>query len=171
MFVLRCTQKLLTRLHAVPVANSARTDTVLGDWYANLIRVGRLQLVLAVSERTLLPVLVPARDGRTLLPRLVDALEPVLLAIGIAAEDVAAERCTMQSALLGKTANRRVLGSMNDLAFQVEGALLDWPHRPLLEHSLWLARTPMSMLEHGAPDQATVAAFEAERALRRIRRG
>ena len=30
--------------------------TRLGDWYANLVHVGRLQLVLGVSERTLLPV-------------------------------------------------------------------------------------------------------------------
>ena len=46
MFVLRCTQKLLDRLNATPDSDPAPADTVLGDWYANLIRVGRIQVVL-----------------------------------------------------------------------------------------------------------------------------
>ena len=55
----------------------APADTVLGDWYANLIRIGRIQVVLAVSERSLLPVVVPARDSRALVQRLCEALEPM----------------------------------------------------------------------------------------------
>jgi hypothetical protein len=38
----------------------ANTTTRLGDWYANLLRIGRLQLVLAISERTFFPVVVAA---------------------------------------------------------------------------------------------------------------
>jgi hypothetical protein len=63
MFTLRCTQKLLARLKAVPAAQPQLPDTVLGDWYANLIRCGRTQVVLAVSERTLLPVVLQAKDS------------------------------------------------------------------------------------------------------------
>lgn len=138
---------------------------MLGDWYANLIRVGRIQVVLAVSERSLLPVVVPARDGRTLVKRLGEALEPMLTSIGVSADDATAECVAMQRWAVGKTANRRVLGSLNDLAFQLQVGLLDFPDRTLLDLSLWLAKTPLRVIDYGAPDQATFAAFIANRAL------
>ena len=56
--VLRCTQTLLKRLHQTPV-DAPASSTVLGDWYANILWVYRKPLVLAVSARTLLPVLLP----------------------------------------------------------------------------------------------------------------
>jgi hypothetical protein len=165
VFVLRCTQKLLDRLSSKPDPGSGTPDTVLGDWYANLIRVGRIQVVLAVSERSLLPVVVPARDGRALVQRLCEALEPILTEIGVSADEAAAERGAMQRWAVGKTANRRVLGSLNDLAFQLQVGLLNFPDRPLLEQSLWLAKTPLKVIDYCAPDQATLAAFAAHRAL------
>lgn len=165
MFVLRCTQKLLDRLNATPEPEPAPPDTVLGDWYANLIRVGRIQVVLAVSERSLLPVVVPARDGRSLVQRLSEALGLMLSAVGVPPDDAIAERGAMQRWAIGKTANRRVLGSLNDLAFPLEVGLCDSPDRTLLEQSLWLARTPLKVIDYGAPEQATLAAFAARRAL------
>lgn len=168
VFILRCTQKLLDRLNATPHSEPAPTDTVLGDWYANLIRVGRIQVVLAVSERSLLPVVVPARDGRTLVERLGEALEPMLTSIGVSADDATAECVAMQRWAVGKTANRRILGSLNDLAFQLQVGLLNFPDRTLLAHSLWLAKTPLKVIDYGAPDQATRAAFAAHRALQAV---
>ncbi|MGQ3053088.1 MAG: DUF6933 domain-containing protein [Roseateles sp.] len=165
MFVLRCTQKLLTRLNCTPDSEPPLTDTALGDWYANLIRVGRIQVVLAVSERSLLPVVVPARDGRALVQRLREALAPMLFAIGVPPDDVTAECGAMQRWAVGKTANRRVLGSLNDLAFQLEAGLLNFPDRTLLAQSLWLAKTPLKFIDYAAPDQATTAAFIARKAL------
>jgi hypothetical protein len=91
VFVLRCTQKLLDQLNSTPDPESAPPDTVLGDWYANLIRVGRIQVVLAVSERSLLPVVVPARESRALVQRLCEALEPILSAVGVPADEATAE--------------------------------------------------------------------------------
>lgn len=168
MFTLRCTQKLLDRLNAEPVPEAEQADTVLGDWHANLVRVGHLQLVLAVSDRTLLPVVVPAKEARTLVQRLAQAVEPVLMSLDLPADEVVAECRAMQQATIGRTANRRVLGSLKELAFQLEGGLLGMPERTLLEHSLWLARTPMKVIDYGAPDQATVAAFTAQRALSKL---
>lgn len=168
MFALRCTQKLLVRLNSAPDPEPAPPDTVLGDWYAKLVRVGRTQVVLAVSERTLLPVVVPARDGRSLVQRLTEALEPILNSVGVAAVDAIAERSAMQRWVIGKTANRRVLGSLNDLAFQLQVGLLDFPDRTLLAQSLWLAGTPLKVIEYGSPDRSTFAAFAAHRALHRV---
>jgi len=165
VFVLRCTQKLLDRLNAKVDPEPAQPDTVLGDWYANLVRIGRVQVVLCVSDQSLLPVVVPAKEARSLVQRLVEALEPTLTAIGVPADDVVAEYAAMRSWVVGKTANRRVLGSLNDLAFQLEAALRNFPDRTLLEHSLWLAKTPLKVIDYGAPDQATLAAFAAHRAV------
>jgi len=165
VFVLRYTQKLLDRLSSKSDPESAPQDTVLGDWYANLIRVGRIQVVLAVSERSLLPVVVPARDSRALVQRLCEALEPILTEIGVPADEAAAERGAMQLWAVGKTANRRVLGSLNDLAFQLQVGMMNSPDRTLMAQSLWLAKTPLKVIDYGAPDQATLAAFAAHRAL------
>lgn len=165
VFALRCTQKLLDRLECPPDPEPAPPDTALGDWYANLIRVGRVQVVLAVSERSLLPVVVPARDARSLVQRLGEAVGEMLVAVGIPEDDVIAERGAMQHWTVGKTANRRILGSLNDLAFQLQVGLHRSPDRTLLTQSLWLAKTPMKVIDYGAPDQATLAAFAARRAL------
>lgn len=165
MFTIRCTQKLLARLGSVPVTIITTPDTVLGDWYANLIRVGWMQVVLAVSERTLFPLVVPAKESRTLVPRLMEALAKQLLSIGVPQEDVQAELQTMQSSVIAKTANRRVLGSLNDLAFQLETGIKHSPDRSLIELSLCLAKTPLTYIEYASPQYATVAAFAARRVL------
>ena len=53
MFALRCTKKLLDRMRVDPESSPAAPTTILGDWYGNLIRVGKQQLILCVSEKTL----------------------------------------------------------------------------------------------------------------------
>lgn len=88
----------------------------------------------------------------------------MLNAIGVPEDDVIAERGAMQHWTIGKTANRRILGSLNDLAFQLQVGLLDYRDRTLLEQSLWLSKTPLKVIEYGAPDQATLAAFAARSA-------
>lgn len=165
MFTFRCTQKLLDRLNAAPVAETVSPSTVLGDWYANLVRVGRTQVVMAVAERTLLPVVVSAKDGRSLVQRIAEALDPMLASIGVPADDIVAERHAMQYWIIGKTASRSILGSLNDMVFQLQVGLTHFPDRTLLAHLLWLAKTPMKVIEYGAPDRATAAAFATRRAL------
>lgn len=60
MFTLRCTAKLLARLKASPVVEMGTPTSRLGDWYAHLLFTRPTQLVLCVSERTLLSVLILA---------------------------------------------------------------------------------------------------------------
>lgn len=168
LFTIRCTQKLLDRLAVEPVAEPEEPTTALGNWYANLIRVGRTQVILAVSERTLLPVVLPAREARSMARRLTDALEPMLLCLNVPAEDVVAERSAMARCGIAKTADRRVLGSLKELAFQLEAGLYEWPERTLLAQSLWLSKTPMKLIDHATPEAAAPAAFAARKALRRV---
>jgi hypothetical protein len=63
MVILRCTRELLARVTRAPAEPAATSTTRLGDWYVALVRVGPRQYLLAISERTRLPVLVPGRDA------------------------------------------------------------------------------------------------------------
>jgi hypothetical protein len=60
MPLIRCTRKLLEAIGG-HVASSAEPGhaALLGDWYANLIRIERSKCVILRSERTLLTFTVP----------------------------------------------------------------------------------------------------------------
>jgi hypothetical protein len=161
MFTLRCTQKLLRRGIPAPATEDTTPSTLLGDWYANILFSKPQQLVLCISERTLLPVIVPAKDIRQLASRVREMAITVLTELGIDAAAVKAEAERMQSSLVGRTANKRVLGSLNDFMFQLEHGLHMAPERSLLEHALWLAETPCKPIEYASPDRATIALFNS----------
>jgi hypothetical protein len=72
--------------------NTLASTTVLGDWYANILFSRPQQLVLCVSERTLLPVVLPAKGIETLAQRLSAALGEVLLQLGVSPELIQKER-------------------------------------------------------------------------------
>jgi hypothetical protein len=155
MFTLRSTARLRKRLGTTEETPSAPPSTKLGDWYAHLLFT-RPQLVLCVSDRTLLPVLIPARDGSLLAPRLREALAQMLGALGIPEAAVAAEQEEMIDARIGKTLSRQVLGSMNDFARMLDsyrGA------GSLLAVSLRLAETPCGPLRMNSPGEATIRVF------------
>ena len=66
MVVLRCTQKLLLRLKQADLSPGTESTTLLGDWYGNILRIGRQQFLLFISERSRLPVVIPIREMRLL---------------------------------------------------------------------------------------------------------
>jgi hypothetical protein len=66
MVVLRCTQKLLVRLKRADVSLGEESTTRLGDWYGNILRIGRQQHLLFISEHSRLPVIIPIREARWL---------------------------------------------------------------------------------------------------------
>ena len=156
---IRCTQKLLRRVQsetAPPIST-----TLLGDWYANILFARPEQLILCVSERTLLPVVVTARDARSLGVRLAQSLPEVLVRLGVPPPLVDAEQTEMNPVAFGPTRNRRVLGTINEFLFQLSWHFHDHPTAPLADASLWLARTPCKPINHRSPDRLTVSLFAA----------
>jgi len=139
-----CTQKVRKRLKlAATPPGSSRPTTALGDWYVNLVQFGRQQVVMATSERSLLTVLLPARDLRqSLVPNLQRAAQELLTVLGIPPETVRREIAEMQPAAFASAVNRRVLGSMNEFAWQA-GAYLSRTD-DALELARRLSETPMS---------------------------
>jgi hypothetical protein len=143
---LRCTQVVRERLHLPKDLPEPPPSTcALGDWYVHLVRFGRSEFAVATSERSLLTVLLPARGLRTgLAPSLRAAVGSLLVALGVAPELVAREITAMEPTAFGRTTNRRVLGSLNDLAFQASVHI--GKGDDLLTISRHLAETPMSAI-------------------------
>lgn len=160
MLTLRCTTKLLRRLGHTAAAEPAAPSTRLGDWYANLLITRPEQLVLCVSERTLLPVLVPARPIGTLTVRFPLAVLEMLRAIGVPGDAIRNEERTMTDVAVGRTASRRVLGSMNDFAWMLDAYRATISSLPQL--ALRLADTPCGPLRMETPRRATLALFSGQ---------
>ena len=153
MQVIHCTKKLLAELGALgsemPPGHEAG---FLGPWHANLIRIERRKCILFTNDRTLYSFLVPGFKKKD------DFHELFLLNLNA---NLAAERL-MQGEILKAldeyrdvaivpTANRSVLGSMNDLAGQVEflisraGGL---EKADMLRVNMMLNRVPMGALKY-----------------------
>jgi len=152
VFTFRPTAKLAKRLGARPVPDHEPPTTRLGDWYGNLLRVGHHQLILCTSEKSLLSVVLPARDAkRTLSQTLPVAVASLLHALGVPQKRIGLEPQAMRMSVLGKPISRSVLGSMNDLAFGLICRLEATPEAPLEELALELAETLCSPLGYDAP--------------------
>jgi hypothetical protein len=156
VYSIHATKKLLDRVKAPALPPIAEPANVLGNWYANAL-FWKPQVVLLVNERTLLPVLMPLAPAATVTDRFPESLERVLLGIGAHLTFVASEIAAMGGAQYAKTANRSVLGSMNDMVFMANVQHAHNEATSLLETSLWLAQTPCSPLDHSSPDREVQA--------------
>lgn len=116
--IVRCTAKLLSLLDVRPLGTFEPGDD---DWYLNLLWIERRKCVLAVHASTLFATFIPdvhKPDLRPLGAWLVPIIEAALAEEGYAPDvlgtlDPAAVTVT-------KTASRRVLGVMNDMAFHID---------------------------------------------------
>jgi hypothetical protein len=158
---MRCTAPLwrdAIRYHAVAGARE-RSGTRLGDWFATRLNVGHQRYVLATSRKTLLTLVVPARDLASLPERMASALERLLAHLDVDARTRRAEIGAMAEARVARTDSRSVLGSMSHLAERAHAELCELPHRPgrSLDHvNVWLANEPCGALDHGTPADAAL---------------
>jgi hypothetical protein len=161
MVVLRCTQKLLVRLKQIDGLPPVESTTRLGDWYGNILQVGRRQHLLFISERSRLPVVLPIRELKRLGTVFPDAVCERLSLVGIAARDIADEGKRMSELAFGRTRNRSLLGTLNDFAFMAQSVdtRRTEPESPE-ELMRFLSQTPILPLDGASPIELTQAAFE-----------
>jgi hypothetical protein len=159
MFYLQCTSKLLDRVKP-DISVPGQSDTALGNWYATVL-FWKPQVALLVSERTLLPVLMPLAPAATLARRFPGQLALVLKEHGVSSEFIAQEVWRMDKVQYAKTANRSVVGILNEFVRQAEFWLAAYAYQKgddddLLAISAKLAETPCSPLYKGpiSPDKA-----------------
>jgi hypothetical protein len=159
--MVHATKKLLDRVKQRPQPAAAEATSMLGSWYATYVG-WRQQVVLLVNERTLLPVLMPLAPAVSLLERFPQHLAGVLGALDVPEEFVDQELAAMGEGVWAKTANRSVVGSMNEFVFLAEA----WRDRgrtdDLLAMSLHLSGVPCSPLDTsgGFPDREVAALVE-----------
>jgi hypothetical protein len=156
MIVLRCTQRLL-KTSSYPVSADPPASTApLGEWFANAVPLplpGRW-VVMYTNSQTLLTVVVPGRALGTTLASFQERTPALLRRLGLPEEWIELQGSRMQDVMVARTNDRRVLGSMNDLAFQIQVTAehtrsfecIDWDR---LE--LDLAKVPLSMLKYEYP--------------------
>lgn len=156
MLTIRCTRKLLKRLGAEASVDPPSPTNRLGDWYANLVFVRRAPLIICVSERSLLPV-IEAKGVSSFGARFREAARLVLQGIGAEPDMVSREMREMGSFAIGVTANRRVLGSLNDLASLACFEIEDNSSIDLVTLAVKLAETPCSPLEYESPRTVSLA--------------
>ncbi len=159
MFHLHCTKKLLDRIKP-DIVTLGRSDTALGSWYATVL-FWKPQVALLVSERALLPVLMPLAPVATLARRFPEQLALILKEHGVPSEFSAQEVWRMDQVRYAKTANRSVLGILNEFVKQAKFWLAAYAYErgdndDLLAISAKLAETPCSPLYKGpvSPDKA-----------------
>ena len=115
---------------------------MLGEWYANVL-FWRPQVALFVNATTFVPVLMPFASAAGVVARFPAAMAEVLGSLGVDPRFVESESTEMRSAVLAKTASRRVLGVMNEFTFLAEDSIGGGRADPadLLGLSVWLAAT------------------------------
>lgn len=145
MFTIHATKKLRDRVK-VPLADPVEEpSTALGNWYATAV-FWKPQVALFVNEATLLPVLMPLAPAKSLADRFPEHLEAVLNALGTDPRFVAAETETTTGARWAKTANRSIVGMMNEFTFLAEADGAHERSEDLVSMSVRLAGTPCSPL-------------------------
>jgi hypothetical protein len=165
MVVLRCTQKLLLRLKQAGDLPTVESTTRLGDWYGNILRIGRRQHLVFISERSRLPVVIPIREVKRLGAAFPDAVCERLSIVGVAAADIADERMRMSELAFGRTRNRSLLGTLNDFAFMAQQGNMNRTEPESPEELMrFLAQTPILPLDGASPIALTKAAFETRSA-------
>ena len=95
----------------------------LGPWHANLLRVERRKCVLFTNDATLYSLFVPGlrKPHFEQLPDVFgQSLFRALRQEGFSQQQIEAVLDEIEELRFGKTNNRSVLGSMNDLAYQLE---------------------------------------------------
>jgi len=122
MQLIRCTRKLLKELRTIP-GDREQPEGVLGGWHANLLRIERRKCVLFTNDATLFSIFVPGMKKERF-DRMAQIFGQELFRSlnreGFGQSEIEAVLDEIREIHYAKTNNRRVLGSMNDLAFQLK---------------------------------------------------
>ena len=155
MITLRCTHKLRKYLGVSALESPAAPTAKLGDWYANLVPTAGGDLILCASEKSLLTVVIPARESNNLIPLFRLRVGNILAMLGINAGVIERELTHLEHIQFGKTASRSLLGSMNDFAQMYQYEAERYGGSGILSLSkaeLNMSEVPCKPLKYASPD-------------------
>jgi len=160
MIIIRPTGDLAKRMKIKLTNANERSSTLLGDWYALDFVLDRQQYILNVSENGRLPLVLKAAPYANFPERIPPALADLLYGIGVPREKAQQEISKMEDAILAKTVNRSVLGSMNECRFSLQAhAQMGRLQRDPLRMSLWLADLISLVLPDYTPKDTVLKIF------------
>ena len=113
--------------------------------------------MICVSERSLLPVFVEAKDRSTFADRLREAVRSVMESIGVTGGLIEGELNEMSQVRIGATSSRKVLGSLNELSFLSRDSVDRRPQIDLIALATEIAETPCSLITYESPKSMTLA--------------
>jgi len=159
MHLLRCTKKLLTemKLNDTDLYQEESSSSGLGDWYVNLFKYSRFKCLVFTNEMTLFSF-VSFRVGKSEIRELPGEfryhLNIALKQEGIPDKIIFSILEDYLDVKYGKTTNRSVLGSMNDMIsiykFRVDK--LDTLNPDTLQSlNVKLNRNPLKVLDYKYP--------------------
>ena len=159
MFALRCTRKLLDCIPGI-VTEPEPSDTLLGDWYANL-HESNPPVILLMSERTLLPIVIEANPIDEIVVNFIEQLAYILHDLGVDHAHIMRELHLMTQCEIGKTVSRRVTRLMSDSMHHLGHALYDRKFKSLEQVSSYLGNFPLKALEYRRPGEVTYDLFNS----------
>jgi hypothetical protein len=135
------------------------STTKLGDWVGKPVRAEHQRVLLFISERSRLPVVLPARDVRNVAHQLPLAVGVVLEALGVLHAAILEEKRAMADAVIAPTNNRSLVGTLTDLSYSLKSRLAEEPDLNHVTLALWLSETPIGPMSYQAPDEVTRQLF------------
>ena len=153
MGIIRCTVKLLTELKTKPTNGSSQSSAWC-DWHANLLWVDRKKCVLFTNNQTLYSFFLASIKkplGKNFEEVFRLGLFKSLMTEGFAEPQVEYVLREHQHIVIAKTNSRSILGSMNDLAFQIKSMIYatgGLANADLSEINRQLNRIPMSAIKY-----------------------
>jgi hypothetical protein len=170
--IIRCTSRV-----SQPLKLSRLSDVSIGrdDWYVNIVTVDRRRVVLAMHAETLFPVLAVSTSARDLPSWLAERVQSALTEEGLPPHQLGS--LEVAHAVLARTASRKVLGHLKQVAFELEHIVLSeggWDRVDLAELERGLRRSlrsrdgghivPLELAAARRPDpaeDALLAEFQA----------
>ena len=123
MRIIHCTQKLLKELGNPSLADTPTDAKGLCNWYSNLIGIDRKKCLLFTNEKTLYSFLIPnvkKANLKNIVPEFLFNLSFNLQAEGFGLDVISKVMQEYREIKFAKTDSKKVLGSMNQIAFEYE---------------------------------------------------
>lgn len=158
MITLRCTARAAKALGFRLMEHAASGTSPLGDWYVNLVPTVDGGVYLFVNEQSLLCVIVP-RHVMISMDVFVARVGNLLSMIGLPNERIHEEIEHFVEARAAKTASRRVIAVMNDLAARCQErveAATPGSKVSISDFELDLAMLPQSTLDFRTPAEVAI---------------
>ncbi len=154
--ILRCTKKLLAVIGPVPISEPTPDAE---DWYANLVWFERRKCPLLTHVSTLFTILeadISVLDLRSTGSYIAALIKRELLSEGLPPDTFGPD---MEEVVYAKTADRSVLGCLNDMAYRCEVAIADsgsLRHTDLVALNRSLRRNINSARDYERPIDLTI---------------